>query len=49
MAWESELKSMSKIGHERSETNLKLKSQLQAVTMERNDAIYRVKKVENEI
>ena len=28
MAWESELKSLAKVGHERSETNLKLKSQL---------------------
>lgn len=43
------MKSLTVVGHERSEANLKLKSQLQAMTMERNEALYRVKKVENEI
>lgn len=40
---------MSVVAHERSETILKLKNQLQELTLERNEALYRVKKVENEI
>ena len=48
-AWESEIRALTVVSYERSETILKLKSQLQEVTMDKNEALYRVKKVENEI